>query len=163
VALPREDAAQGSYHYLQALLLRDVLVVRVRNLVPEERWKKRYDHINAFEQILTDEGTIILKFFLHISKDEQRERLHARIDDPAKQWKFRAGDLDERKRWDDYQLAFEDMIDRCNTPAAPWHVVPANKKWYRDVAIAETIIAKLESLTLRYPPGDPAIAGTKVV
>ena len=141
----------------------DVLVVRVRGFAPEETWKRRYDHINAFEKMLTDEGTIILKFFLHISKEEQRERLQARIDDPTKQWKFRAADLDERKRWDEYQQAFEDMIDRCNTEAAPWHVVPADKKWYRDAVIAKAIVDKLESLSLRYPPAEPGVAGTKVV
>ncbi|MFN0096164.1 MAG: PPK2 family polyphosphate kinase [Dehalococcoidia bacterium] len=141
----------------------DVLVVRVKNLAQEERWKKRYDHINDFERMLADEGTVILKFFLHISKDEQRERLQARVDDPTKQWKFRAGDLDDRKLWDDFQKAFEDAIDRCNTAAAPWHVVPANHKWYRDVVIAEAVVAKLESLGLRYPPAEPGVAGTKVV
>lgn len=140
----------------------DVLVVRVNSLVPKERWSRRYDHINAFEKMLTDEGTIILKFFLHVSKDEQRERLQERIDNPRKQWKFRRHDLETRARWDDYQRAFEAMLTRCNTEWAPWHIVPADQNWYRNLVVARTIVDKLESLDLRYPPAEPGIVGTVV-
>jgi PPK2 family polyphosphate:nucleotide phosphotransferase len=130
----------------------DVLIVRVRSLVPEERWRARYRHIREFEQLLVDEGTTILKFFLHISADEQRERLQSRLDDPKKHWKFRVADLDERKLWDDYQVAFEDAIKETSTPQAPWIVVPADHKWFRDVVVCRTLIDTLESLDLTYPP-----------
>lgn len=139
-----------------------VLVERVKNIVPPSVWKKRYDEINAFESYLASQGTVILKFFLHISKDEQRERLQERVDNPKKHWKFNMGDLEERKHWDDYQAAYEDMIDHCHTEAAPWHVVPADHKWYRDVIIARAIVDRLESLDLRYPPGEEGIDGLVV-
>ena len=103
-----------------------------------------------------------MKFFLHISKDEQRERLQERIDNPKKNWKFRMGDLDERKFWGDYQDAFEDMVAKCNTEAAPWHVVPADHKSYRDVVIVQALIERLEALDLRYPPAEAGIKGLKV-
>jgi PPK2 family polyphosphate:nucleotide phosphotransferase len=141
----------------------DVLVVRVKELVPKERWQRRYEHINAFERILTDEGTVILKFFLHVSKDEQRERLQERVDDPRKQWKFKQGDLEERARWDAYKAAFEDMLSRCSTEWAPWHIIPGDRNWYRDLLVARTVVAKLESLGLRYPAPEAGVAGTKVV
>lgn len=139
-----------------------VLVERVKNLVPKETWQGRYDQINQFEDSLSRSGTVIMKFFLHISKDEQRERLQERIDNPKKNWKFRVGDLDERKLWGDYEDAFEDMIAKCNTASAPWHVVPADRKWYRDVVIAQALIERLEALDLRYPPAEPGIKGLKV-
>ena len=129
----------------------DVLAVRVLGLAPESRWRRRYDHINAFEQLLTDEGTTVVKIFLHISKDEQRERLQARLEDPAKQWKFRKDDLDTRARWDDYQAAFEEAIERTSTAHAPWHVVPANRKWYRNWAVATIAVGVLEHMDLRWP------------
>src|SRR6185295_18683801 len=110
----------------------DVLVVRVHQLVPPAVWKKRYRHINNFEEHLVENGTQILKFFLHISKEEQRQRLQARLDDPEKHWKIEATDFEERQRWDDYQEAFEDALRRCSTPWAPWYVIPANRKWFRD-------------------------------
>ena len=140
-----------------------VLVERVRGFVPEERWKARYDEINRFEATLTAENTVVMKFFLHISSDEQRQRLQARADDPTKRWKFHMGDLEDRKLWDAYQAAFEDMVDECNTKHAPWHVVPANKKWYRDVVIAKAIIERLEDLDLRYPEPEKGVIGLKVV
>lgn len=139
-----------------------VLVERVKKIVPRDVWEKRYDDINQWEEYLVRNGTIVMKFFLQISKDEQRERLQERIDDPKKQWKFRVGDLDDRKLWDDYIEAYSDAITRCNTRHAPWHVVPANKKWYRDVVVANALVEKLESLDLRYPPADPSIIGLKV-
>jgi PPK2 family polyphosphate:nucleotide phosphotransferase len=140
----------------------DVLIVRVRSLVPEERWKARYRHIREFEQMLVDEGTAIVKFFLHISSDEQRERLQARLDDPAKHWKFRLADLAERKLWDDYQVAFEDAIKETSTPSAPWVVVPANRKWYRDVVVCRTLVETLEGLDLSYPPSPDDLTGVVV-
>ncbi len=118
----------------------DVLVVRVHDLVPRKVWSARYGQINDFEQILTDNGTTIVKFFLAIDRDEQRQRFQARFDDPTKRWKFSMGDLEERKRWDDYQAAFDDALSRTSTAAAPWYVIPANRKWFRNLAVA-TILA----------------------
>jgi PPK2 family polyphosphate:nucleotide phosphotransferase len=118
----------------------DVLVVRVHDLVPQKVWKKRYDTINQFEAMLADANTIILKFFLHISKDEQEKRLLAREQDVEKAWKLAAADWREREYWDDYQKAYEDVLNRCSTEAAPWYIVPANRKWYRNLVIAETIV-----------------------
>ncbi|HYG62562.1 MAG TPA: PPK2 family polyphosphate kinase, partial [Thermoanaerobaculia bacterium] len=109
----------------------DVLVARVRNLVPPDVWRRRYDQINDFERLLAETGTTILKFFLHIDKDEQKERLQARLDDPTKHWKFRRGDLDDRRLWDEYQRAYEEALSRTSTDHAPWYIVPANRKWYR--------------------------------
>ena len=129
----------------------DVLAVRVHNLVPEKVWSKRYEHINEFERILTDEGTTILKFFLHIDQEEQAERLLARIDDPTKQWKFSPGDLEERKLWKDYEAAFEDMVNKTSTDYAPWYVVPSNKKWYRNLVIAQIVRDVLEGFKMGYP------------
>jgi PPK2 family polyphosphate:nucleotide phosphotransferase len=132
----------------------DVLVVRVKSLVPEARWSRRFAHINDFERLLTDEGTTILKVFLHISKDEQRARLQARLDDSTKHWKFDAGDLAHRARWDDYRLAFEDVLEQTSHDHAPWWVVPADRKWYRDLVVSSILIRAMESLDLRYPPND---------
>lgn len=140
----------------------DVLIARVRSLVPEERWRARYRHIRDFEQMLVDEGTTIVKFFLHISADEQRERLQARLDDPAKHWKFRLADLAEREVWDDYQVVFEDAIKETSTPTAPWVVVPANRKWYRDVVVCRTLVDTLEGLDLSYPPSPDDLTGVVV-
>ena len=140
----------------------DVLVVRVHGLVPEERWRRRFAHIAAFEQLLADEGTVIRKFFLHISKDEQRERLQERIDDPKKRWKWNDGDLQERARWDDYHAAYEEAIAATSTAAAPWYVVPADRNWYRDLVITEVLVQTLEGMKIVLPEGDPGIAGTRV-
>ncbi len=129
----------------------DVLVVRVHNFVPKEAWAKRYEHIRAFEQMLADEGTLILKFFLLISKDEQRQRLLDRLDDPAKNWKFSGGDLKERDFWDSYMNAYEDALEKTSTEHAPWYIIPANHKWYRDFLISHTICAALEKLDMKYP------------
>lgn len=129
----------------------DVLIARVHELVPKKVWSKRYRQINDFEQMLVESGTTILKFYLHISKDEQKERLQARLDDPAKHWKFNTGDLEERKLWDDYQKAYEDALNECSTDAAPWHVVPSNHKWARDIAIAEKVNATLEKMDPKFP------------
>jgi len=129
----------------------DVLIVRVHKLVPREEWQLRYRQINDFERILSENGVHILKFFLHISKGEQQRRLKARLKDPTKNWKFSEGDLFERKFWAKYQDAYEDAINRCSTPWAPWHIVPADHKWVRDTLVAHAIRLKLESLDLRYP------------
>ena len=129
----------------------DVLVVRVHNLVPPVVWGRRYDQINAFEQTLAEEGTTILKFFLHISKDEQKERLQERLDKPEKRWKFAVGDLKERARWDDYTAAYEAVLAKTSTTHAPWYIVPANRKWYRNLVISHVIIDALEGLDMQYP------------
>ncbi len=137
----------------------DVLIVRVHDLVPRARWKARYTHIRNFEKMLADEGTVIVKFFLHISKDEQAERLRARLENPAKNWKFRVSDLEEREHWDDYQDAYEEMVRRTAARHAPWIVVPANRKWYRDLVISQTLIDTLEGLDLRYPEPAEDLSG----
>jgi len=130
----------------------DVLVVRVNNLVPPEVWQKRYEQMNHFERLLSDCGTRILKFYLHISKEEQKERLQARLDNPDKSWKFSMGDLPVRNQWDDYMEAYEAILTRCNTDYAPWHIVPANRKWYRDLVVTRAIVQAMEDMELAYPP-----------
>ena len=129
----------------------DVLVVRVHGYAPEEVWKKRYDHIRHFEQLLADEGTTILKFYLHIDLDEQKQRLQERLDDPTKRWKFNIGDLEERKLWPQYMQAFEDAIEKTSTESAPWYVIPANRNWYRDLVISQIIVDTLENLNMKFP------------
>lgn len=133
----------------------DVLVVRVHELVPDEVWRRRYNHINSFEQLLTDNGVTIIKFFLHISKEEQKKRLQSRLDDPEKRWKFSRGDLKERELWHLYMKAFEDALSRCSTENAPWYIVPANKKWYRNLVVSNILVHTLESLDMHYPEGEP--------
>jgi PPK2 family polyphosphate:nucleotide phosphotransferase len=132
----------------------DVLVVRVHSLAPKETWSKRYDHINHFERMLADEGTTILKFFLYIDLDEQKERLQARLDEPQKHWKFNPDDLKERKLWSQYIKAYEDAISKTSTDWAPWYVVPANRKWYRNLVVGTVIVEVLEALDMRYPEPD---------
>jgi PPK2 family polyphosphate:nucleotide phosphotransferase len=129
----------------------DVLVVRVESLVARDVWSRRYAQINDFERTLAAAGTTILKFFLHIDRDEQRERFEARLADPTKTWKFRLADLDVRKRWNDYMAAYEDALTRCSTEEAPWYVIPANRKWFRNLAVAEILADTLEALDPRYP------------
>ncbi|KPL72983.1 polyphosphate kinase [Leptolinea tardivitalis] len=133
----------------------DVLVVRVHNLVPKEVWKKRYKQINDFEQQLAEEGTTILKFFLNISLDEQKERMLERLEMPEKRWKFNPGDLDERKLWPEYMSAFEDAIEKTSTKWAPWYVIPANRNWYRNLVVASVIADTMRSWKMQYP--DPQI------
>jgi len=130
----------------------EVLVVRVKELAPKAVWKRRYDELNEFERLLANNGTRILKFFLNISSDEQKERLQERLDDPEKHWKFATGDLEDRALWDDYRKAFADAINRCATPQAPWFVVPANRKWYRNLVVARTIADALAEMNPQYPP-----------
>ncbi len=129
----------------------DVLIVRVHNLVPEKEWRSRYDRINEFEELLVDGGVTIVKCFLHISKDEQRERLQARLDNPNKRWKFNMGDLEERKLWDEYQRAYEDALTQCNTSHAPWHIIPADRKWYRNLVVSKILRETLEKLNPQFP------------
>lgn len=135
----------------------EVLVVRVKELVPKAAWQQHYDMISDFERMLTANGTTILKFFLHISRTEQKERLQARLDDPAKHWKFSTGDLKDRALWDSYQAAFEDAINRCAADYAPWIVVPANKKWYRNHVVARTVADTLEVMNPRFPEAEPGL------
>jgi len=135
----------------------DVLVVRVHELFPQSVWEKRYHHINEFERLLTDEGTTILKFYLHISKQEQAERFLARLDRPHKRWKFNPGDLDEREHWEDYIKAYEDMLSLTSTDHAPWYVIPSDRKWYRNLTIASVIVKKLKSLNMTFPAEVPDI------
>jgi len=132
----------------------DVLVVRVHNLVPPEVWGRRYDHINAFEKLLADEGTRIVKFFLHISKEEQKERLEARLQNPRKNWKFNPADLEERKRWDEYTAAYREALRRTSTDYAPWHAVPADRKWQRNLIVARVLLQTLEEMDPQYPAID---------
>jgi PPK2 family polyphosphate:nucleotide phosphotransferase len=132
----------------------DVVVVRVRELVRRETWKGRFSRINALEADLAERGTTLLKVFLHISPDEQRERLLARLEDPTKRWKFNPGDLEDRARWDEFQQAYEDAITRCSTVAAPWFVIPADRKWYRNWAIGRLMVRTLEAMDPRYPAPD---------
>ncbi len=129
----------------------DVLVVRVHSLVPPEVWSQRYAHINEFERMLAQEGTTILKFFLHIDLDEQKERLQARLDEPHKRWKFKVGDLEERKLWPEYMRAYEDVLSKTSTKWAPWYIVPANRKWYRNLVVASVLVETLEGLNMSYP------------
>ncbi len=135
----------------------DVLIVRVKELVPEEVWRERYAHINNFERLLADSGVTIVKLFLHIGKEEQAERLRQRQQTPDKQWKFSPGDLEERRRWDAYMAAFEDALTACHTAYAPWYVIPANHKWYRNLAVSQVLVDTLEKLDLRYPDPVPDI------
>ncbi len=140
----------------------DVLVVRVHGLVPEKIWRRRYGTINDFEKGLADEGTTIVKFFLHISKDEQRKRLEERRDDPRKQWKFAVGDLGERRLWGEYMKAYEDAIGATSTDRAPWHVVPADHKWFRNLVVASVLVQTLEGLDMSYPKAVKGLRKTRI-
>jgi PPK2 family polyphosphate:nucleotide phosphotransferase len=138
----------------------DVLVVRVHNMVPKEVWSKRFEQINEFERFLQENNVRILKFFLHISKDEQKKRFMERIDDPDKRWKISQADFDERKFWDEYVQAYEEVLTRCSTKRAPWFVIPADKKWFRDLAVSHIIVETLEEIGLKFPA--PAIEVKKL-
>jgi PPK2 family polyphosphate:nucleotide phosphotransferase len=129
----------------------DVLITRVHGFVPKKVWSKRYDLINDFEKNLADSGTHILKFFLHISEDEQLRRFKQRLDDPARHWKISESDYEERKYWDDYTEAFQDALSRCSTGHAPWFVIPANHKWFRNLAVSQIVVEALESLKMEFP------------
>ena len=140
----------------------DVLVVRVKKLEPESVWKSRYPMINGFEQLLTQTDTTIVKCFLHISKEEQRKRLQARIDDPLKRWKFNLGDLADRRHWDEYQEAYQDALNECNTEHAPWHIVPSDRKWFRNLTITRILRRTLEDLDPQFPPAKDNLDGIVV-
>jgi PPK2 family polyphosphate:nucleotide phosphotransferase len=140
----------------------DVLIVRVHGLVPEERWRARYEQIRNFEQMLTDEGVTIVKFFLAIDRDVQRQRFQDRVDDPTKRWKFSPADLAERSRWDDYSVAFSEMLRETSTSYAPWYLVPANRNWLRNLAVGEILADRLDALNPQYPPAAAGVEGTKV-
>jgi polyphosphate kinase 2 (PPK2 family) len=135
--------------------------VRVHELVPKSVWRKHYRQINDFERILTDNGVTILKFFLHISKDEQKKRFEARIQDPSRNWKLSLPDFEERRHWDDYTAAYEDALRKCSTEAAPWYVIPANSKWFRNYLVAELVVQALDNMRLKYPA--PSVDLSKVV
>ena len=140
----------------------DVVVVRVHKLVPVSVWKRRYDHINDFERQLADNEVVIVKVFLHISKDEQKQRLLRRLEDPKRHWKVSLSDFEDRKRWKDYQRAYEDAITECNTKDAPWYVVPADKKWFRNLAVSQILVETLEALDMRFPKPTVDLASIKL-
>jgi len=136
----------------------DVLVVRVHGWVGEDHIQKRFHHIREFERLLADEGTTIAKFYLHISKDEQKQRLQSRLDEPEKNWKFSTSDIEERKLWDKYQAAFADMLGQTSTEYAPWYVIPADRKWFRNLLISRIVVDALEGLDMAYPPPEDGLA-----
>ena len=140
-----------------------VLIVRVHNLEPEARWRNHYREIRDWERMLTDEGVTILKFFLAIDKDTQRQRFQDRVDDPTKSWKFKPGDVAERKFWDDYTAAFEEMLTETSTDFAPWYLIPSNRNWLRNLAISEIVADAIDELNPEYPAPLPGIVGTKIV
>jgi len=141
----------------------DVLIVRVHNLVPESQWRSRYQRINDFEQLLTEGGVTLIKCFLHISKEEQQERLQARLDDPRKRWKFSKADLEERKLWDSYQRAYEDALTLCNTEIAPWYLIPSDRKWYRNLTVSQILRSTLEKLAPQFPACEPGLENVVVL
>lgn len=143
--------ARGMFGIFNRSHYEDVLVPHVKGWITPQHTKKRYEHINAFEKMLVDEGTTVLKFLLHISKDEQKERLLARQQDKNKHWKFNPSDLDARKDWDKYMDAYEEVINNCSTDYAPWYIVPADRKWYRNIVVSEIIVKALEEMNPKYP------------
>lgn len=141
----------------------DVLIVRVEDLVPEDVWSKRYDAINAFERNLVDEGTVVLKLWLNMSKEEQAVQMRERLEDPTKNWKFNVDDLEKRKKWDEYIEAYRVMLEETSTDWAPWHVIPADRKWVRNLVVSELLVDALEGLGMEWPKLDPKIRKTKIV
>ena len=154
--------AKGTVAIFNRSHYEEVLIVRVHGIIDETTWRRRYHAINDFEHHLTDEGTAIVKLFLYIDADEQRERFQARLDDPTKRWKFAKGDLEERKRWDDYIDAFNDCLRETSTDVAPWYVIPANRKWFRNLAVSEIVTQALERLDPQYPPAEEGLDGLVV-
>jgi len=138
----------------------EVLVVRVHDLVPKKVWSRRYDEINNFERMLSDNGVTILKFLLYISKDEQLKRFHERVENKSKNWKFSQADLKEREYWDSYIDAYDDMIQKCSTDFAPWYVIPANKKWFRNLAVSQILVDTMDEMKLEFP--EPAADSSKL-
>jgi PPK2 family polyphosphate:nucleotide phosphotransferase len=158
-----ECPARGELGIFNRSHYEDVIAARVRELVPKSVWSRRYEHIRAFERLLVDEGTTVVKVFLHSSKEEQRKELQERLDDPTKRWKFRLGDLDDRKLWEEFMAAYEEAIHETSTDWAPWHVVPADHNWVRNLAVAELLVETLERLDPQFPPPDPGLDGIEVV
>jgi len=148
----RVTPAKGQVTIFNRSHYEDVLVVRVHDLVPKKVWSKRYDEINAFEQYLVENGTHVVKFFLHIDAAEQLARFKQRLDDPARHWKISESDYSERALWDQYQAAFEDALEKCSTERAPWYVIPANHKWFRNLAVSQILVETLDSLGMKMPP-----------
>ncbi len=148
---PYTDHVKGEIVVFNRSHYEEVLVARVQDLAPKERWSRRYRHIVEFERMLADEGTVVLKFLLHISKDEQKRRLQARLEEKRKHWKWDPGDLRDRAYWDKYWKAYEDAVEETSTADAPWFVVPADKKWWRDYVISETVVEALQALDMKYP------------
>ena len=159
----RRTPAHGELGVFNRSHYEDVLIVRVNELVPEPQWRARYEQIRDFEALLTASGTKVVKFFLHISPDEQAARLQARLDDPTKRWKFAAADLDVRKHWDDYQAAYEEAIRETSTDDAPWYVIPADRKWYRNWAVLQVLLATMAKLDPQFPPEEPDLADLEIV
>src|SRR6185437_640068 len=155
-------AAHRQHRHFQSIHYEDVLVVRVHNLVPKDVWSQRFDQINSFEQMLKENRVKILKFFLHISKDEQKKRFQDRIDDKDRRWKISESDFAERKYWDDYTKAYEDVLTRCSTSAAPWYVIPSNKKWFRNLAVSHIIVEALEDMKMKFPPATIDVSKIKL-
>lgn len=147
----REVPGKGEVVIFNRSHYEDVLIVRVHSLVPAKVWRRRYAQINDFERTLAEEGTRIMKLFLHIDKAEQKRRLQERLDDPGKRWKFNAADLKERELWNDYMRAYEDALGKTSAEWAPWYIIPANRKWYRNLAVATIIVETLERLEMRFP------------
>jgi len=158
-----EAPAKGHIAIFNRSHYEDVLITRVHGWVTEKVVKQRLRHIEEFEELLYENGTVILKFFLHISKAEQKERLEERIHDPEKRWKFNEGDLEERKLWDQYMHAFEEVLSATSAEHAPWYIVPANRKWYRNLVVAHTLVEALEGMKLKRPPEPPGIEWEKLV
>ncbi|MEM8737233.1 MAG: polyphosphate kinase 2 family protein [Planctomycetota bacterium] len=143
--------ADGNISVFNRSHYEEVLIVRVKDWVPEKTWRRRYNHINCFEQMLIDEGTAVVKFMIHISKDYQKERLQRRLDRPDKHWKFNPEDLTERAHWDDYMEAFSDAVTKCSTPESPWYIVPGERRWFRNLLIAQVLVDTLEKMDPRPP------------
>ncbi len=151
----QETPAKGEIVIFNRSHYEDVLITRVHKMITKDVWKRRYQQINDFERMLTEEGVTVLKFFLHIDKDEQKDRLQARLVDPDKNWKFSSADLKERALWEKYMEAYEDAISATTTKNAPWYVIPANRKWYRDLAVSLILVDKLQQLHMKFPrPGE---------
>ncbi len=158
----REVPGSGELVIFNRSHYEDVLAARVRNIVPPEVWQPRYGQINDFERLLAETGTLILKFFLYIDRDEQKERLQARLDDPAKQWKFRRGDLEDRALWDEYLKAYEEALSRTSQEHAPWYIVPSNKKWFRNLVVATVLVRALEDLDIKVPEAAEDLQGITI-
>lgn len=158
----REVPAKGYIGIFNRSHYEDVLITRVHGWVSDKVAKRRFEQIKEFEELLSESGTAVLKIFLHISKDEQKLRLEARIADPEKRWKWNSGDLEERNLWDDYQKAFEDVILATSTERAPWYIVPANRKWYRNLIVADRMVDALKSMQLKMPPGPDGVDFAKL-